>query len=92
MGEKVIPLVEFFNKEGLSTTISCQVYNKTNMSMFWIQFDKLVTENDIVQFQLKHLDNYGTFVLANRFVQRFYSTKMGIYHSYQYLAATIEAA
>ena len=46
----VIPLVKFFNDSGLKTYMSCQGHNQTNMSMFWIQFDKSVTEEDILGF------------------------------------------
>ena len=41
---KVIPLVDFFNQRGLKTHMSCEGHNNTNISMFWIQFDKSVTE------------------------------------------------
>lgn len=37
---EVIPLVEYFNRVGLPTCMSCQGHNSTNMSMFWIEFDK----------------------------------------------------
>ena len=39
----VIPLVQYFNENGLPTIMSCQGHNKTNISMFWIQFSKTVT-------------------------------------------------
>lgn len=44
LDKRVIPLVRFFNENGLPTNMSCQGHNKTNMSMFWIEFDKTVTQ------------------------------------------------
>ena len=42
----VIQMVKFFNKNGHLTHMSCQGHNRTNMSMFWIEFYQSVTEND----------------------------------------------
>lgn len=92
----VLPLVEYFNAAGLSTCMSCQGHNSTNMSMFWISFDKSVTESDIVDFQRRHTDKYGAFCCNGRFVMRILANTTGVgsgvEHSYQYMAATIEAA
>ena len=33
LDSEVIPLVKFFNDNGLKTCMSCQGHNKTNMSM-----------------------------------------------------------
>ena len=57
----VIPMVKFFNENGLPTHMSCQGHNRTNLSMFWIEFDPSVTEEDIVSFQRNHLDKLGGF-------------------------------
>lgn len=91
---EVIPLVEFFNKNGLHTHMSCQGHNKTNMSMFWIEFDKSVTEKDIVDFQRKHTNEFGAFCSCGRFVMRILATGNSnkVEYRYQYMAATIEAA
>ena len=56
LDKRVIPLVRFFNENGLPTNMSCQGHNKTNMSMFWIEFDKTVTQDDIVKFMRNHLN------------------------------------
>ena len=69
MDKKVIPLIEFFNQRGLKTHMSCEGHNKTNMSMFWIQFDK-----------------------CGRFAQRIYPSPKEIVKSWNYFAATHEAA
>lgn len=65
LDSKVIPLVEFFNQRGLKTHMSCEGHNKTNMSMFWIQFDKSVSEDDLIQFMNNHstTNKYGKFLL-----------------------------
>lgn len=94
----VIPMVEYFNKLGLKTCMSCQGHNKTNMSMFWIEFDKRVTEEDILNFMKKHLTFYGTFVSCGRFAKRvigFYNPKSMEWSKGEYwcyFAATPEAA
>ena len=46
----VISMVKFFNENGLPTHMSCQGHNKTTMSMFWIEFDRSVTEDNILNF------------------------------------------
>lgn len=93
---EVIPLVQYFNQVGLQTCMSCQGHNNTNMSMFWIEFDKSVTQNDIIEFQRRHTNKYGAFCCNGRFVLRILANTTGvgtgIECSYQYLAATVEAA
>ena len=94
----VIPLVKFFNNSGLKTYMSCQGHNQTNMSMFWIQFDKSVTEEDILGFMKKHPGKYGSFFSNGRFAKRlmgFHSVPDGTWkkeESWNYFAATVEAA
>ena len=92
----VIPLVRYFNSVGLSTYMSCQGHNKTNMSMFWIQFHPLITQEEIIQFQKEHTNRIGGFSCNGRFVQRILANTTGfgsgIHFSYQYMAATVEAA
>ena len=70
LDEKVIPLVQFFNANGLPTLMSCHGHNKTNLSMFWIEFDKTVTEADIVAFMRGHLNWVGMFCSCGRFAKR----------------------
>ena len=67
---EVIPLVRYFNRMGLQTCMSCQGHNNTNMSMFWIEFDKSVTKDDIIEFQRQYTDKYGAFCCNGRFVLR----------------------
>lgn len=94
----VIPMVKFFNENGLPTNMSCQGHNKTNMSMFWIEFDKTVTEDDILNFMKNHLSSQGTFVSCGRFAKRligFYNVKTMEWNkieSWNYFAATVDAA
>lgn len=94
----VIPMVKFFNKNGLPTNMSCQGHNKTNMSMFWIEFDKSVTEDNILNFMKNHLSAQGTFVSCGRFAKRligFYNVKTMEWskiESWNYFAATVDAA
>lgn len=38
--------------------------------MFWIEFDKSVTEEDTLSFMKKRLTSYGTFVSCGRFAKR----------------------
>ena len=92
---KVIPLVEFFNQRGLKTHMSCEGHNKTNMSMFWIQFDKSVTEEDLIQFMNNHQfeSNHGKyFASCGRFASRIYPSPKGVIREWNYFAATPEAA
>lgn len=94
----VIPMVEYFNEHGLKTHMSCQGHNKTNMSMFWISFDKTVTDKDIEKFMQTHLDWRGTFCICGRFAERMlgnYSVvdkQWKVAKSWNYFAATHEAA
>lgn len=94
----VIPMVKYFNEQGLTTCMSCQGHNKTNMSMFWIQFDKSVTSEDIQEFMKRHLDWQGTFCSCGKFAKRmfgFYSVRDRQWkteESWNYFAATLEAA
>lgn len=98
LDQKVIPMVKFFNENGLKTSMSCQGHNKTNMSMFWISFANEVTENDILHFMQNHLDRHGQFISCGRFAKRIfggYSVKDQAWKTTEcwcYFAATIEAA
>ena len=92
MDKFVIPLVEYFNEQGLPTYMSCQGHNKTNMSMFWISFDETVGLKDIERFQRKHLDILGQFTSCGRFAKRFVVCKVTPINHWEYYAATIEAA
>ncbi len=93
-----IPMVKYFNESGLKTCMSCQGHNKTNMSMFWVQFDKSVAEEDILNFMKKHLTQQGTFVSCGRFAKRligFHNPKTTEWSKGEYwcyFAATQEAA
>lgn len=94
----VIPMVEYFNESGLKTCLSCQGHNRTYLSMFWIEFDRSVTEEDILNFMKKHLTAQGTFVSCGRFAKRligFYNPRTvewGKEYLWCYFAATQEAA
>lgn len=94
----VIPMVEYFNEQGLTTCMSCQGHNKTNMSMFWIQFDKSVTSEDIQEFMKRHIDWKGVFRSCGRFAKRmfvFYSAEDKQWRAaetWNYFAATPDAA
>lgn len=94
----VVPMVNYFNTCGLPTSMSCQGHNKTNMSMFWIQFSDTVTHYDIETFMRHHLDWRGMFTSCGRFAKRlygYYSVKDGQWNTDErwcYFAATPEAA
>lgn len=92
LDKEVIPMVNFFNENGLPTKMSCEGHNKTNQSMFWIEFDSSVTNEDIVQFQRKYLNEYGAFISFGRFVVRILASASGVRYSWEYMAATKEAA
>ncbi len=98
LDERVIPLVRFFNENGLPTCMSCQGHNKTNMSMFWIEFDKTVTQDDIVKFMRNHLNWMGNFCSCGRFAKRIIAFTCVVDQSeavrecWCYFAATIDAA
>ena len=94
----VIPMVKFLNESGLKTIMSCQGHNKERMSMFWIEFDKSVTKEDIMNFMKRHLTQQGTFISCGRFAKRLIcsynpkSTKWVNGEYWCYFAATQEAA
>lgn len=56
----VIPMVEFFNSRGLKTYMSCQGHESLRQSLFWIEFDKSVTEDAIVEFMWNHRTRFDT--------------------------------
>ena len=93
---EVTPLVQYFNQVGLPTYMSCQGHNSTNMSMFWIEFNPSVTVEDIIRFQRDRANQYGGFCCNWRFVSRILvnttGVGAGVEYSFQYVAATIEAA
>lgn len=89
----VVSIVGYFNDHGLPTVMSCEGHDKTKMSMLWIQFDDSVTEDDIINFQLKHTDPYwDSFASCGRLVQRVYWGGTSVVKTWQYMAATKEAA
>lgn len=88
----VVAMVEYFNANGLETSMSCQGHNKTNMSMFWIAFASSVRERDIYDFCSKHFTEFGGLPMNGRFVERLLPGPKGILKRYEYMAATIEAA
>ncbi len=98
LDQKVIPMVKFFNENGLKTSMSCQGHNKTNVSMFWISFADEVITNDILRFMQNHLDWRGQFISCGRFAKRVfggYSVKDQTWKTTEcwcYFAATVEAA
>lgn len=88
----VVPLVSYFNSHGLRTIMSCQGHNETTMSMFWIRFAASVTEEDIVEFQRKHLNRLGGFPACGRFSERILASAAGVWRGWEYTAATVHAA
>lgn len=92
MDERVIPMVEYFNSENLKTMMSCQGHNDTNVSMFWIEFDWSVSQDDIVEFMKKHTDKYGNFFSCGRFAKRVIWVYGFVRETWCYFAATPEAA
>lgn len=72
--------------------MSCEGHNDTNMSMFWISFDPSVSEDDIIRFQRSHLNQHGGFVSNGRFVNRVIAFGNAVIHSWEYMAATKNAA
>lgn len=98
LDEGVVPLVEYFNENGLTTNMSCQGHEMLSMSMFWIEFDKSVTEDDILDFMKNHLRKHSQFCSNGRFAKwliGFHSVPDGTWkkeESWNYFAASVEAA
>ena len=70
--------------------MSCEGHNKTNMSMFWIQFDKSVTEDDLIQFMNNHQfeSEYGKyFASCGRFALRIYPSPKENAREWSYFSA-----
>ena len=42
-----LPLVEYFNRHGLTTAMSCQGHNNTNMSMYWIDLPQALVKKTL---------------------------------------------
>ena len=93
MDPGVIPLVNYFNRVGLKTIMSCQGHGTVNQSVFWIEFDPSVTEEDVIAFQRKHARDYdGAFCSNGDFAWRFYLLEGETYRSLRYIVGTIVAA
>lgn len=89
----VRPIVQYFNDIGLTTKMSCQGHNSTNLSMFWVEFANEVSEDDIASFMTKHLNQYGHFCSCGRFCNRLYVVNSSvIVRGWYYMAATPDAA
>lgn len=94
----VVPMVIYFNLIGLPTVMSCEGHDNTYMSMFWIEFDQSVTEEDIVNFQMMHLAQpNGAFVSCGWFAERMYvctgfDGQKEVKRAWRYMAATKLAA
>ncbi len=90
----VIPLVGYFNSQGLTTSMSCEGHPEKTpyMSMFWIQFDKTITKEDIEKWMKCHLDKKGNFVSCGHFVYRFYVGASGTDIRLRYEASNKEVA
>lgn len=92
----VIPMVRYFNEHGLPTRMSCEGHGILNMSLFWIEFDKSVTENDIIKFMMDRGDNPRTigctFCSNGRFGKRIFVMNGKPYHYWTYVASTKWAA
>lgn len=89
---EVVPMVQFFNENGLVTSMSCQGHNQTNMSLFWIEFDPSITEQDIVRFQSEFLNWQGNFCSNGSFAQVAYVCDKEIHRRWKYIAASSVAA
>lgn len=88
----VVKMVDYFNSIGLKTHMSCEGHNKTNQSMFWIEFKKEITDEDIEKF-LNELDmKYGSCALCGCFAQRIFIGPKYTMRRWRYMAATKEAA
>ncbi len=66
----VIPMVNFFNNNGLKTCMSCQGHKDVNMSLFWIEFDKTVTEDDIANFMWEHRTRFDLTNVPEKYKHR----------------------
>lgn len=93
-----LPLVEYFNRHGLTTAMSCQGHNNTNMSMYWIEFASGIGEKDIIRFQQEHMPGIlGNFTSNGRFAMRLYMALdddgcIRPVKGWHYFAATVDAA
>jgi hypothetical protein len=88
----VVNLVDYFNSIGLPTRMSCEGHNKTNVSMFWIEFKKEVTEEDIEKFLNDLSAKYGSYALCGCFAMRIFPGPEYTIRRWRYMAATKIAA
>ena len=88
----VIPLVNYFNSIGLNTHMSCEGHDQDNKSMFWIEFDKTVTEEDIEAFLIRLKEKYGSSATCGCFAMRIFPGPKYTMRRWRYMAATKEAA
>jgi hypothetical protein len=96
---EIVPLVRYFNENGLKTYMSCQGHSCVNMSMLWVEFHNSISEDEILSFMQKHLSvlvrqgkEYNFFNSCGRFVQRVYAGNGVLDKTWQYMAANVNAA
>ena len=96
MDKDCVPIVKFFNDVGLKTSMCCQGHNLTNMSLFWVEFDKSITESDILKFMamFKRPFPIGKYFVSNgTFAERIILYKNGaVGKRWRYVAASSIAA
>jgi hypothetical protein len=88
----VIPLVNYFNSIGLKTHMSCEGHNQPNKSMFWIEFEKTVTDEDIEAFLIQLQAKYNSSATCGCFAMRIFPGPKYTMRRWRYMAATHEAA
>lgn len=89
---EVVQMVQFFNENGLVTRMSGQDHNQTNVSLFCIEFDPSIGEEDIAQFQKKFLNWQGSFCSNGSFAQVAYVYDGDLHRCWRYIAASSVAA
>lgn len=93
MDINIVPLVKFFNDNGLPTIESYTNRGDKN-TLVQVVFDEIVAARDIRRFQSEHLDENGNFISFGNFTSILLYTSFKPEHDtkYVYIASNINAA
>lgn len=67
--KKCIPLVKFFNENGLETKYSCEGHDRSFMNSFYIMFSDNIDDTDIADFIDKFSNKYQHSPFMGKFLK-----------------------
>ena len=95
-----VNIVRYFNSVGLTTSMCCEGHYTLNQSVFWVEFSKELTDEDIFNFMNNHLHYWVSFsgkifkcfIPNGEFCKRALPIKDGIKYRWRYIVGNSKAA